>query len=245
MGRRDTPATVGLHDEDGQPPGAPRPRRRVVARRPLPSGRAVVGGLLVAVAMLAGFAVAGGSHRGPTGRVVVARHDVRLGTRLSPADVTLVAVDLPGRVAARSFTRVADLDGAVTLAPLAAGDVVQRTAVSTRGGDAGAVLSFPLDRDRALDGDLDLGERLDLLATFGTGDDAPTEVVARGVRLVAVDDDGGGLEGAGKLVVTVELAEPDEVVAVAHATQVATVTLVRTTGSGDPGPPGDRTSATR
>ncbi|HVN52119.1 MAG TPA: SAF domain-containing protein [Acidimicrobiales bacterium] len=197
-------------------------------RRPLPSSRAVVGGLVVAVAMLASFAVAGRSRGAPKGRVVVARHDVHLGARLHADDLGVVAVDLPGRAAAETFSSPADLDGAVALAPLRAGDVIDRSAVSTDPGEpGGAQLSFPLDRDRALDGDLDLGEQLDLLATFGSGETARTQVVARRVRLVAVDTDGGGLEDAGKLVVTVELPDSTDLLAVTHAAQVGDVTLAR------------------
>jgi len=225
-----TRSPSGTTERDGgdEPSSPGSTRRRVLRRRPLPSGRAVVGGLVVAVAMLASFAVAGGSSGAPRGRVVVARRDVQLGAHLTAADLTVVPVDLPGRVAAATFSSPADLEGTVALAPLAAGDVVDRSFVSTSGGGpSGAQLSFPLDRDRALDGDLDLGEQLDLLATFGTGDQAHTDVVARAVRLVAVDADGSGLEGAGKLVVTIQLADAGDVVAVTHATQVATITLVR------------------
>ncbi len=77
-----------------------------------------------------------------------------------------------------------------------------------------------------------IGEPLDLLATYGTGDSARTEVVARGLRLVDMDDAHQGLEGSGKVVVTVELADPDLVVPVTHATDVATITLVRPTDAG-------------
>jgi hypothetical protein len=182
----------------------------------------------VALAMLASFAIASGTRGRPHGRVVVVRHAVALGSRLLPDDLMVVAVDLPARLASSTFSSPGDLDGAVAVAPLAAGDVVERSAVSTGPGErSGAQISFPLDRDRALDGELAVGEQLDLLATFGTGDTGRTEVVARGVRLVAVDGDGGGLESAGKLVVTVELADPSDVLPVAHAAQVGTVTLVR------------------
>ena len=50
------PVTGTDHPGDG--PGSP--RRRLAAGRPLPSGRALVGGLLVAVAMLITFAAARG-----------------------------------------------------------------------------------------------------------------------------------------------------------------------------------------
>ena len=178
--------------------------------------------------MLAAFAIAGGSHSGPTGRVVVARRDVRIGSRLSADDVRIESIDLPTGVRPGTFSSTADLVGAVALAPLAAGDIVERTSISTAAsGRSGTQLSFPVDRERALDGDLEVGEPLDVLATYGTGDSARTEVVAHGVRLVDVDDSHQGLEGSGKVVVTIELPDPDQVVPVTHATDVATITLVR------------------
>jgi Flp pilus assembly protein CpaB len=200
----------------------------VVRRRPLPSGRAVVGGLLVAVAMLAAFALANRPHHGPTGHVVVARRAVRLGSRLSTDDLRVESIDLPDGVASGTFSATSDLEGAVALAPLGPGDIVERSSVGTgTTGGPGAQMSFPLDRERALDGRLEPGETLDLLATYGTGNDARTSVVAHGVRLVDVDDAHEGLEGTGKLVVTVELPDPDLAVPVTRASAVATLTLVR------------------
>ena len=78
-----------------------------------------------------------------------------------------------------------------------------------------------------------MGEPLDLLATYGTGDTARTVVVARAVRLVDLDDDThGGLESTGKVVVTIQLRDPTTLLAVTHATEAAAVTLVRSSGAG-------------
>ena len=187
-----------------------------------------MGGLLVAMAMLAAFALASRPHHGPTGRVVVARRAVRLGSRLSADDLRVESIDLPGRVGPGTYADPSDLDGAVALAPLEPGDIVERSSVALGGaGGSGAQVSFPLDRERALDGRIEPGEALDLLATYGTGEDARTVVVAHAVRLVDVDDDHQGLEGAGKLVVTVELPDPDLAVPVTRASTVASLTLVR------------------
>jgi Flp pilus assembly protein CpaB len=234
MTRQTSESTNAAPGHGGQRPEPDGDRRRVVRRRPLPPGRAVVGGLVVALAMLVAFAVAGGSDRGPTGRVVVARHDVRLGSRLSADDLRVETIDLPGGVAPGTYSSTDELTGAVALAPLAAGDIVERTAVSTStSGRSGAQLSFPVDRERALDGQLEVGEPLDVLATFGTGDSARTEVVAHGVRLVDLDDSHQGLEGSGKVVVTIDLRDPDLVVPVTRATNVAMITLVRTVNTTD------------
>src|SRR4051812_33396245 len=63
--------------------GGPRPARRPV----LPSSRAVVGGLLVAVAMIAVYLGAAGAAHGPTAHAVVARHAVPIGHRLTADDL--------------------------------------------------------------------------------------------------------------------------------------------------------------
>ena len=57
-------------------------------------------------------------------------------------------------------------------------------------------------------------------------------VVARGVRLVDVSDGSHeSLESAGKLVITVALADADQALRAAHASQVAALTLVRSAAS--------------
>src|SRR3954464_6269244 len=80
----------------------PSSSRSISRRGTLPTGRAVVGGVLVAVAALGVFV--GGSRgavpafgffvpderatRGPTTQYVVARHDLPVGTRLTADDLT-------------------------------------------------------------------------------------------------------------------------------------------------------------
>jgi Flp pilus assembly protein CpaB len=249
----DGAATVALDGDEHEPPA----RRRVHGRRQLPSGRAVLGGLLVAMAMLVSFAVANHHDHGRLQAVVVARHQVRPGTPLTAADLATEHAQLPGSMAARTFASTADLVGQVTLGPLDGGDVIERTQVVRP--DVAPdrhELSFPIDRERALDGNLEPGQTVDLLATYGTGDSARTVVVARAVRLIDVSDGSHeSLESAGKLVITVALADANQALRAAHATQVAALTLVRSdesTGAGSAAgatsyslPPPDPGSATR
>src|SRR6476469_7295888 len=61
--------------------------RRLQRRAALPSGRAVVGGLVVALAMVAAFLIASGAGDGPRGRVVVVTRSLPIGTRLAPEDL--------------------------------------------------------------------------------------------------------------------------------------------------------------
>ena len=252
MGARVDGVPGSARDELGRDGPA---RRLLPGRRPLPSGRAVLGGLLVALAMVISFAVANHHDSGPQQAMVVARHRIRPGTVLSSADLATEQGRLPGRVATQTFTTTAEVVGQVTLAPLDGGDVVERAQVVRP--DAAPdrhELSFPIDRERALDGNLEPGQTIDLLATYGTGASAETVVVARGVRLVDVSDGSHeSLESAGKLVITVALVDADQALRAAHATQVAALTLVRSavsTGGSTAGatsyslPPTDPTDAT-
>ncbi len=204
--------------------------RRVRRARPLPSGRAVGGGLLVALAMLASFGVATSRDRGPAGQAVVVRHALRFGARIGRDDVRTVRVDLPDLVTRRVFADPTEVVGSVALGDLAPGDLVDRSAVSFDADPPARELSFPVDEARALDGRLQPGEAVDVLATYGAGEAARTVVVARQVRLVDVDDSRQGLESTGKIVVTIALADPDEVLAATHAGEVGAITLVRATG---------------
>jgi Flp pilus assembly protein CpaB len=231
----------------GAPPSAPHhPDRRRSRRTPLPSGRAVLGGLLVAVAALGVFAAYAGAQQPPRTTVVVATTSLPAGHRLSPSDLRTVQVDLPAGTASSTYASVDDLVGAVTLAPLDAEELVQRSAVLAADADAPPVheFSFPLERERAVDGDLRPGERVDLLATYGTGSDAYTVVLARGAVVSAVDDaSSGSLTSSGSLVLTLALGSADEVLDVAHASQVASLTVVRATLAGDGDATRDRTTA--
>ena len=130
----------------------------------------------------------------------------------------------------------------MTLGPVGAGELVQEGAVrvdldgsASTGTDeaTGPEFSFPVDRERALAGDVRPGEEVDLLATFGSGSDATTEVLARRARVLHVQEARTGTLGSsGRLVLTVGLASDAEVVDVAHASEVAVITLVRPSGKG-------------
>src|SRR5437773_538663 len=70
-------------------------------------------------------------------------------------------------------------------------------------------LSFALPPDRAVGGHLQVGEQVAVLATFGTGTDARTELVAPRALVLAVERAPGGLDGSGVLL-TVAVDDPDD-----------------------------------
>jgi Flp pilus assembly protein CpaB len=206
-------------------------RREVQRRSSLPSGRAVVGGFLVAAAVVGVVAVISGGSGTPADAYAVVTADVDAGEVLRPADLELVPLDLPDAQRTVSYTDLSVLDGATALAPLTAGQLVQSSDVAKPPGGPGlASVSLPVEPARALDGDLRRGDRVDVIATSTEGGGPSTRTVTAGALVIdVIEQGGGGLGGPSEL--SVELAvPPDDLEAVAEAGAVATVTLARTTG---------------
>jgi Flp pilus assembly protein CpaB len=221
--RRSAPA----RDADG----AEQPGRTVRRRRGLPGSRAVVGGFLVAAAAVGLFAAASQSSGGPDHSYIVARQDLTAGTRLQASDLQLVPMELAPALRGRVFDATEPLVGATLVSPLGAGELVQSSAVVARKADtASRELSFTVDRGR-LGAGIKQGERADLLATYGTGNDAFTTVVVRQALLVAIDRPRTPSGDTGPATVTVAVDDAADAVALAHAIQLGKLTLVRATGA--------------
>jgi len=220
-------------------PATALPRPRIAGRRPaLPNGRAVLGGLLVATAAVGTFAAWSGADDPPSSRFVVASRALPVGELVQESDLELVAFDPPAGMARRSFESVALVVGQRTVAPLAEGELIQRSAVVVPEGEAdGRQISFAIDVADALAGTLEVGEQVDLLATYGSSAaESVTEVVASGATVAGLplaDDD-----ARGQAVVLLSLPEGGDVLAVTNAIRQGTLTIVRSIGS--PLPVGER-----
>ncbi len=207
------------------------PVRTVRRRRGLPGSRAVVGGLLVAVAAVGMFAASSRSGAGPRHSYAVTTHALAAGARLQSSDLELVAMDLGPALRAHAFETAQVLLGATLIAPLGSGELLQASAVVARKGDAASrELSFTLERGQVSPG-VKEGERADLLATWGIGNDAFTSVVVPQALIVAIDRPRSSSGDSGPATVTVSVDDPVEVLALAHAVQLAKITLVRATGA--------------
>ncbi len=210
-------------------------KNAAASRRPvIPTGRAVVGGLLVAVAAVGTFSAYAGTSGDQGRNYVVVALDLPAGHRIEASDLRVEHGDLTATLAERGFRSADQLEGAVTLAPLTSGELVQHGQVALSDDATPAPteeFSFAVDRDRALNGTIRRGEAIDVLATFGTGTDAYTLVVARHASVTDVSELGSNTIGSGsRLILTLALETSDEVLALAHASQVASITIVRTTG---------------
>jgi hypothetical protein len=220
--------TEGDVQHGGPPDG--RPALRLVAgrRRSLPTGRALLGGMLVAIAVLGTFLLAGGDQEQGSPYVVVAR-PLPAGAVITADDLTTRRLVLDPVVAARSFTEPDDVVGAVALVPTGPGDLLSTGAVAT-GGVTGSRLELTLTvPEGRTPPALRRGETVTVLATLGTGADAATRPVLDAVEVVELTTT-SGVAGRGETTLTVALADPALAVAGAHAARVGELTVVRLQG---------------
>lgn len=223
------------------PPDASRPggAHTVTRRGALPTGRAVVGGFLVALSALGIFSAYSRAAAGPTTRYVVARHDVAPGTRLTAGDLVLLPMELPDVVIDSSaFSREEALVGAIAVGQIRAGALVQAgDVVKKASGPEELEVSFAIEPARALAGTLRPGERVDVVATFGAGGESYTVTVVRQARVVHAQSDRSPLASS-TTVLRLALQSSDEVLALSHALNAGEVTLARSTGTSVSGPVG-------
>lgn len=205
----------------------PAPRRRVERLRGLPSSRAVVGGLLVALAGVGTLVTWQRASGSPDHAYAVADRPILPGETITAADVRLVPIDLPGGVAVAAFTDGRDVEGRVALGPLGEGELVQLGQLSEAGAAAPAAeVSLALGRDRAVDGRLRSGDLVDVFVTY----DDRTEAVVERVRLVSLSDAGAASFSTGtEVTVTLALTDPSRRTPLIHAARAGDVTLVRST----------------
>jgi Flp pilus assembly protein CpaB len=180
----------------------------------------------------------------PGRTVVVASRAIDIGERLDGSVLEARTITVAEDLAGHGFDSTDSLEDSIAIAPIGNGELVQHSAVLVGGVvDGTREFSFPVDRDRAVNGDLHPGESVDVLATYGSGNDATTTVLARDARVIRLSDaKSGALSTSGKLVLTLGLASADQVLDAVHAAQVASITIVRSTRAIDPG--GSRNTTT-
>ena len=216
--------------------------RPLPPRHALPGGRAVLGGFLVALAAVGIFAAYAAATAHDTEQYVVARQELPLGHRLVAADLTRLPMELPPALRARAYRDASALVGAVVIGPVGRGELVQASDVLAReGAGVGREISFPVQSARAVDGQLKAGELVDVLASYGSGNDAYTTAVVRGARVVHRSQPRGSLGDSADEVITLSIPNRGDALAVAHAANAGSLTLVRAAGPEGSGT-GDGTS---
>jgi Flp pilus assembly protein CpaB len=207
-----------------------------------PGLRVAVGTVLVGAAGVLTFAVHAAADDGPSATVLVARDEVAVGTTIADAG------DARERFVARTvevapevagwFVAADDLEaltGRRVVAGLAPGDPLPASALGERVPE-GVAFSFGLDRTDALDGSVAAGDRVDVLATTGSGERAATAFVLRDVHVHDVRTAEDGFGSRGGVTLTVGLPDPDDARALSHAVRTAEVALARSAGGAVSGP---------
>lgn len=201
-----------------------RPDRRVERRVGLPSGRAVIGGLLMAMAAVGTFLAYAGATGDDRIDVLIAARDLRPGQTITADDVSFVSVDLPGEVRGLFGTAEAAV-GRQVVAPVDEGEFLQASAtVAPTEGDEDLEIAVALPGNRAV-GRLQPGERVDVFSTWGG---SVTELIAVDARVLEVNGGGGPLlSGGEQVVVRLALADFAQVEALVHAQAAGDITMIR------------------
>jgi Flp pilus assembly protein CpaB len=215
---------VHEHGEEALGPVA----RRPIDRRPgLPGARAIVGGLLIAVAGVCTFVAWRQATGAPDQSFAVAARPIDPGEPLTAADLRFVSIELPATVAGAAFTDPSAVEGRVALGPIGEGELVQVGQVSdAEEASPVAELSFSIARDRAVDGRLRSGDLVDVFVT----DEEGTTSVAEAMQIVEIGErDEGSFGTTGELTVTLAVTDRDLQEPLIQAVREGEVTLVRTT----------------
>jgi len=186
----------------------------------------VLGGFLVAVAVVGTVAAQQAASKPPSTRYVVAAATLPAGHAIGPADLTTRAVDLPDSLARRAARDPRALVGRVLAATVAEGELLQVSALAPRGPLAGErEVSFTTDPARSLGQRVGPGDVVDVYATIGQGEGGTTELVVRSARVI----DRQGRQGAAGFIYTVALRDQSLVEALVRAAATGSLTLVRAT----------------
>jgi pilus assembly protein CpaB len=231
---RTTPAS------NGQPPQLA-PARRQAGRsgslaalprrlaQPLP----LIGVVLLAVSAAGYIAVAAGS-RTHDSEVVVAAHDLPAGTRLTSGDLRLAKLSAGAQLLAQLVPAAGEtaLVGRRLGTPVLAGLPMGRVSVAPPAGGP-AAFTLTVSALHALGGNLAVGDRVSVLATFSSASGAATaRVIGRQLVVLAVGQPPAGIDQASATVpVTVALPDPGIASELALANSVGKIDLLRDGGN--------------
>ena len=168
-------------------------------------------------------------YRATTNEVVIAQASTSIvqGSTISTSDIVFV----------KYFTRsilpkvssnysVGTLVGSVAAVSIPKGGIITPSdLVHGANGKIPRQISFALPFSHAVGGNIFDGDRIDVLATVGTGPTAVTNVVARGVLVTAVNISSQSLSSTSDPLVTITIAAPDSLTTLAIANAASTATL--------------------
>jgi Flp pilus assembly protein CpaB len=210
--------------------------------QPLP----LIGIALLAVSAVGYIAVAARA-RTVSSEVVVAAHNLPAATRLTTSDLRLVKLTAGQELLAQLVPAAGEtgLLGRRLATPVLAGLPVGRESVASPGGGP-AAFTLTVPALHALGGNLAVGDRVSVLATFSSTSGAATSrVIARHLVVLAVGQPPSGIDQSSATVpVTVALPDPGVASELALANSVGKIDLLRDGGNAAAVIPSAATSGT-
>lgn len=197
------------------------PTARRLARPRWANLRTILGIALFAGALVIGRGILEGAKT--TVAVWAAAQDLRQDEAIGPEALVRAEVKLPSDVAAAYAAATEDLEGAVLTRPLVAGELVPRAWIAAGPSiSAGRSMTIPVTPEHAVGGRLRAGDRVDVYATFDSGDAAArTSVLVRGVEVLDVVETGGLVVGEESVVGLTVAVTPPEAARLAFAIRTA------------------------
>jgi Flp pilus assembly protein CpaB len=201
-----------------------------VARRVSQPGwlnvKTVLGLLLFAAAFAGGQRIL--TTAAETSRVLAVTRDIPQDATLTEQDVRFVDVKLPSDLLGHYVSTVEAIDGAIMTRPLRAGELVPSGWVADEPArPLGRSMTIPVPPEHAVGGDLSAGDRVDVFATFDSGDvRARTIPLARGLEVTSVVTAGGLVADEAAVGVTV-LVERSQATSLAFAIRAGEVDLAK------------------
>lgn len=161
--------------------------------------------------------------------VAVPTERIDPGERVDPGKFREVEVNVPEAQLNRllRFEDLASIDGSISAAGFEPGDLVNRALLMEARADQLRAMTIPVPRERAVDGALRTGDRVDVLSDK----DDVSYVAAYDLEVLSVNAGGGsGIAGGQNFSVTVSVA-PEEAVALGRAINDGAHSVIKSTGA--------------
>ena len=202
-----------------------------VSRRRTPRRRLSSGHLVMIAAGLVGVVLTVALLRQADQRddFAVAAHALTPGTVLSEGAISWTAARIDNHVPAIRRDDVSDLMGMIVTEQIDEGELLSPNDFRPVAAPDGLrAMTFPIDRTRAVNGDLQPGDRVDVIYAG----DREVEIIIAAAEVLAVNDDGGGALDAGLEQFSITLAvDAEQSQLLTAAVTDGDVMLARSTGA--------------
>jgi Flp pilus assembly protein CpaB len=192
--------------------------------------RTTLGLILFCLALLAGQRVM--AQSASTVRVWEATRDLGPNSTLASGDLRLADVHLSSDMLQRYAAASKDVMGSTLVRAVAAGEILPLSSLASDASAAQAKsMTLPVTPEHAVGGQLRPGDRVDIFASFDSGDvSARTTLVARSVAVIDIVNQGGfGIADGSMVGITVAVA-PSDAPRLAFASHNADFDVVRVNG---------------